>query len=544
MRASCLISAAAFFLTFTVSSVAKGPDLPPAPFKPLPEKTIIQYDDGTETVVDEAEFGIRIRFKNNDGQNKFLARRGVFILEGDWVYSGPTNHAMKARADDDTLNALRFFWPLKVGNEVTVPVTETHARSGEPREWKINLKVTRTEVVTIGGESYATFVILEKAEGDAFYSGAAGMPAATYEATHWYEPGSGLIMKSEVFNESQLGRFDRGANLTSRELKSVRFPSGTTTHALEPLRNTAPAAVASMSVSEAAEDSAAWERIKFSNRVADFQRYMEEHPNGMFTALAENQIRSLLQKQANPKAASQKLAGLDFGNYHALVIGANTYEHLPKLQTAVNDAKAIAAMLERDYGFKVNLILDPKRADILDAFDEYLETLTPKDNLLIYYAGHGWLDQVTDRGYWLPVNARANRRSGWLSNADITDTLKSLKAKHVMVVADSCYSGTLSRAASVGLRDVDYLKRMASKRARVAMVSGGLEPVIDDAGDGHSPFARAFMNALKANADVIDGTRFFAEVRRPVILNADQTPEYSDVRNSGHDGGDFLFVRQ
>ena len=83
------------------------------------------------------------------------------------------------------------------------------------------------------------------------------------------------------------------------------------------------------------------------------------------------------------------------------------------------------------------------------------------------------------------MDAKQDRRSKWLSNADITDTLKSLAAKHVMVIADSCYSGTLTRSAAVGLRDANYLKRMSKKRARVALVSEGLEPVEDDGDDGN-----------------------------------------------------------
>ena len=82
------------------------------------------------------------------------------------------------------------------------------------------------------------------------------------------------------------------------------------------------------------------------------------------------------------------------------------------------------------------------------------------------------------------------------------------------------------------------------RNVRVALVSGGPEPVEDDGGDGNSPFARAFLKALSNNTDVIDSTRLFAETRRPVILHAKQTPEYSDVRDLGHDGGDFLFVRK
>jgi len=134
-------------------------------------------------------------------------------------------------------------------------------------------------------------------------------------------------------------------------------------------------------------------------------------------------------RKTNPTATSKAVADIQFGNYYALVIGANAYKHLPKLKTAINDAKSIAAKLENLYGFKVRLLLDPTRDDIIDAFDDYLETLEFQDNLLNYYAGHGWLDESTDRGYWLPVDAKKGRRSKWLSNADITDTLKSPAAE-------------------------------------------------------------------------------------------------------------------
>ena len=69
------------------------------------------------------------------------------------------------------------------------------------------------------------------------------------------------------------------------------------------------------------------------------------------------------------------MADIQFGNYHALVFGANNYNHLTKLKTAINDAKSIAAPLEKTHGFKVRLLLDPARGDIIDAFDDYLETL-------------------------------------------------------------------------------------------------------------------------------------------------------------------------
>ena len=78
----------------------------------------------------------------------------------------------------------------------------------------------------------------------------------------------------------------------------------------------------------------------------------------------------------------------------------------------------------------------------------------------------------------------------------------------------------------------------------MAITSGGLEPVADKGGGGHSPFAKAFIDALRDNDGVMDGTQLFTKMRRPVMVAARQTPQYADVREAGHDGGDFLFVRK
>lgn len=248
---------------------------------------------------------------------------------------------------------------------------------------------------------------------------------------------------------------------------------------------------------------------------------------------------------AKAPAAPRPVPAIDFGRYHALVIGIDGYKHLPKLETARNDARAIAAILRDHYDFKVRLLTDASREQIMEALDEYRERLGANDNLLIYYAGHGWLDKEADQGFWLPVDARAERRSQWLSNDTVRDAAKAMKAKHLLVVADSCFSGTLTRSFVVPpIRDEDYLKRMAGKKARLAIASGGLEPVADSTGGGHSPFAQTLVNILKDNQGVMDGTTLFGELRRPVAVNADQTPEFADIRRAGHDGGDFLFVRR
>ena len=189
-------------------------------------------------------------------------------------------------------------------------------------------------------------------------------------------------------------------------------------------------------------------------------------------------------------------------------------------------------------------MLNATRAQIVGALAKYRQMLTWDDNLLIYYAGHGSYDQSADQGYWLPVDAAPNDPTNWVSNTDITNMLKAVQARHVMVVADSCYSGTLTRDANVGIQDANYIQRMVQKKARTVMTSGGLEPVADSGGSGHSVFASAFVAALLQNNGVMDAQSFFAKVREPVVLAAPQTPEYSNLRFAGHEGGDFVFVRK
>ena len=237
---------------------------------------------------------------------------------------------------------------------------------------------------------------------------------------------------------------------------------------------------------------------------------------------------------------------IDFGRYHALVIGNNAYANLPDLETAVNDAEAVARLLETRYGFRVRLLRNASKNDILRAVNGYRADLTERDNLLIYYAGHGWLDPQTKTGYWQPVDAEEDDDLNWIANGELTRRLNGMSAKHVMVIADSCYSGTLVRGATsrlpTGAERETWLKRMSEKRSRTAIVCGGLEPVMDAGRDGHSVFANALISTLEGNSEVLEGQELFRRISRPVVVNSDQTPQYSDIRRAGHEGGEFLFV--
>lgn len=235
---------------------------------------------------------------------------------------------------------------------------------------------------------------------------------------------------------------------------------------------------------------------------------------------------------------------LDYGQYYALVIGNDNYEELDPLKNAVNDANAIADLLRSDYGFKVDTLIDASREETLEALSKIRKQASKKDNVLIYYAGHGWRHDDSEDGFWLPIDSSMDSEVNWIPNTDVIRSVKRMKAKHVMVVADSCFSGTFTRGVSVVKKDSNFIEKIVKKKARKVLTSGGLEPVTDVGSPGHSIFASAFLSILRENQGVLDGSILFSILREKVVINSDQTPEYGNIRKAGHDGGDFLFVKK
>ena len=285
-----------------------------------------------------------------------------------------------------------------------------------------------------------------------------------------------------------------------------------------------------------------WQSIKDSDDPDMYREYLRQFPFGTYAGLAKIKIKKLGGSATSVAQAS--IPNLDYGDYYALVIGNNRYQNLRDLRSAVNDAKAISSLLEIDYGFNVELLENATRKDILQSLKRLRETARAKDNVLIYYAGHGSLDQAADEGYWLPVDAERDDDSNWILTDRVTSQVKAMKAKHVMVVADSCFSGTITRAIKIEQRTPEWLSEIVKKKARTALTSGGLEPVLDTGSGNHSAFAHAFISLLEENNGVLDASQLFSQLRPKVMVNSTQTPQYGKIHMAGDDGGDFLFVRQ
>ena len=244
------------------------------------------------------------------------------------------------------------------------------------------------------------------------------------------------------------------------------------------------------------------------------------------------------------------------GRYVALVIGNDAYRLIRPLRTAVNDAVEVARLLEDQYGFTVIRRVNATRLEMMSALWEAGEQLTDNDNLLVYYAGHGVLDQINDRGHWLPIDADERNPANWISNISVTDLLNTMRVRRLLVVADSCYSGTLTRSniarltpGMTGDERAQAIRTITRNKAYVALTSGGLEPVVDAAGGRHSPFAQSFLDILRGNMGVLPTQELFTQLKPRVVtmvreLNVVQVPQYGPIQYTDHQAGDFLFVRK
>ncbi|MES1943961.1 hypothetical protein PC39_07599 [Salinisphaera sp. PC39] len=255
--------------------------------------------------------------------------------------------------------------------------------------------------------------------------------------------------------------------------------------------------------------------------------------------------------------AATRVGDMDFGQYYALVIGNRDYSRIEDLNTPVNDAREIASLLEKRYGFRVELLIDADRLAIMKTINNLHDKLDENDNLLVYYAGHGSLVDVGKRntGYWLPINADPPPDdSYWVPNEFVTDHLGRFNAKRVLVIADSCYGGLLSSAPgylmlgdSSAKANEEYIRYKLPRRSRLLISSGGDKPVIDSAGDEHSIFAGKLIDILRDNDEILTVPELFAAIEEPVRRESEasgfpQAPVLKSIKGAGHEIGDFFFV--
>jgi hypothetical protein len=262
-------------------------------------------------------------------------------------------------------------------------------------------------------------------------------------------------------------------------------------------------------------------------------------------SLGANQVKVEAVTVSGKKHESSLEIVYDISNatYYALVIAVQEYDdpNINDLDHPIKDAKRFINIINSDYNFKkenIKFLENPSKADIIGTLHQMRTTVTQEDNLLIYYAGHGWWDEEMETGYWLPKNANRNNPVDWLPNTDLTNYLNVLKTKHTLLIADACFSGGIfkSRAAFNNVMAVEKLYKLNSRKA---LTSGTLSEVPDK-----SVFIEYLIKRLDQNTKkYLPSEQLYSSLREAVMNNSDNIPQYGTIQNVGDEGGDFIFIR-
>jgi hypothetical protein len=241
-----------------------------------------------------------------------------------------------------------------------------------------------------------------------------------------------------------------------------------------------------------------------------------------------------------------------YKDYHALVVGVSNYERWPKLPNAVNDAREIAAKL-KELGFSAKLVTDPTARDMQTLLSELVYDMGTEEKraVLFYYAGHGETETLADgtkMGYLIPRDCPILERNpkGFATHAismrDIESASLRIKAKHVLMLFDSCFSGSLFALVRAVPHDIT---EKSSLPVRQYITAGREDEQVPD----KSMFKRCLLIGLEGDADLtgdgyITGSELGMYLSDKVVnyTHRRQHPQYGKINNPDLDRGDFIFA--
>ncbi len=213
---------------------------------------------------------------------------------------------------------------------------------------------------------------------------------------------------------------------------------------------------------------------------------------------------------------------------HALVVGIDSYDHVPDLMKAVNDARAVATAFEAA-GFETELLIDPDEHSLLTQLTRFASRLRPGDEAAFFFAGHGV--EIDSRNYLLPADVPnvppgqefiVIRRS--LPVDDVIDAMQRRGARLSLLILDACRNNPFEQ---IGTRTAGSPRGLGQTRApegSYIMYSAGagqaaLDRLSDDDPNPNSVFTRALLPRLSEPG--LPLRRMVREVRSEVRRKAE-----------------------
>ena len=282
----------------------------------------------------------------------------------------------------------------------------------------------------------------------------------------------------------------------------------------------------------------------FVRAVDKFNNVVEETYGIIYEPLLkQDQRQTNIKKNNDPSMLNAESA--KEGKYYALFIGVSKYPdpEIMNLDQPVPDAEKLHNTLVKNYTFEeenITFLKSPTREEIISELDRLNRVITEDDNLLVFYAGHGYWDRQDEIGYWLPSDAKKENTANWMRNSTIRDYLRTVKTKHTLLIADACFSGGIFKSRKAFTNAPKPIQDLYELPSRKAMTSGSLKEVPD-----RSVFLLYLNKRLtENNKPFISAEELFSSFKIAVLNNSPNTPLYGEIKDTGDEGGDFIFIKK
>jgi len=195
------------------------------------------------------------------------------------------------------------------------------------------------------------------------------------------------------------------------------------------------------------------------------------------------------------------------GTKRAFIVGVGDYAELPDLQKTTGDANGYARVFESDLGFEVTRLIDPDTDRFLEAFDGFLQSIEPGDQVAFIFSGHGWSDgsssflALSDAPFH--TSEFALRKRTISLGDEVLGELRARNPEIVFAIIDACRDNPFDLGTRTITRGI--IRVPEAPGVLVVYAAGELEKALDRLGPEddapYSVFTREMLPKL-ADPDV------------------------------------------
>lgn len=188
---------------------------------------------------------------------------------------------------------------------------------------------------------------------------------------------------------------------------------------------------------------------------------------------------------------------------YALIIGISSYNHMPTLKYTDDDAYHLYAFLKSPEGGAlpdnhITVLIDEvaTKTNIRTSMKNLFGKADQDDVVIMYYSGHGL------QGRFLPIDFDGYNNS--LAHREVYDLLESSQAKNKVIIADACYSGSLTSDKGTLFASLDNFYHKiddSSGGTAILMSSKAEEQSLEYSGLRQGVFSHFLLKGLQGSAD-------------------------------------------